>query len=338
MSSGAIDARRVARYATRLDRGAQLQEATDALLVGLLDDVNRRLRREATDDAAAHRAVEELFLALRGWKLRCPPEQWRRFVAICREHPLLEMVHQDPFTHRAFSKPRGYAGDAVMMDFIYGREEFWTPPEAPPVGRRVFDYTTAAPASEGVRARRAWVARRIDALAERKEKPHVLAIAAGHLREANLSAAIRRNRLGRLVALDADGESLQEVEGRYGRFGVETVPAQFRRLLSNRCELGQFDLVYSTGLFDYLDQRIGRRLVSTMFQMLRPGGRLIVANFLPGIHDIGYMEAYMDWMLIYRDRRQMIELTMDIPEEEIARVQLLSEENRNIIFLEVRRG
>jgi SAM-dependent methyltransferase len=334
MSSGAIDARKVARRATRFDRGTQLQEATDEVLVGLLDDVRRRL----DDEAAARRAMEELFLALRGWKLRCPPEQWRRFVAICREHPLLEMLHQDPFTHRAFGKPRGYAGDAVMMDFIYGREEFWTPPEASSVGRRVFDYTTAAPASEGVRARRAWVARRIDALAERKEKPHVLAIAAGHLREALLSAAIRRNRLGRLVALDADGESLQEVDRQYGRFGVETVPSQFRRLLANRCDVGQFDLVYSTGLFDYLDQRIGRRLVSTMFQKLRPGGRLIVANFLPGIHDIGYMEAYMDWTLIYRDRREMIELTMDIPEEEIAGVQLVSEENRNIIFLEVTRG
>jgi len=29
-------------------------------------------------------------------------------------------VHADPLTYRAFSKPRGYAGDAVMMDHIYG--------------------------------------------------------------------------------------------------------------------------------------------------------------------------------------------------------------------------
>ena len=30
------------------------------------------------------------------------------------------LLHQDPFTYRAFAKPRGYAGDAVMMDYIYG--------------------------------------------------------------------------------------------------------------------------------------------------------------------------------------------------------------------------
>jgi len=27
----------------------------------------------------------------------------------------------------------------------------------------------------------------------------------------------------------------------------------------------------------------------------------LVANFLPGLHDVGCMEAYMGWHLIYRD-------------------------------------
>jgi hypothetical protein len=72
-----------------------------------------------------------------------------------------------------------------------------------------------------------------------------------------------------------------------------------------------------------------------MFQMLRPGGRLVVANFLPGVRDVGYMEAYMDWNLIYRTRRDMIDLTMEIPETEIDSITLFSEENQNIIFLDV---
>ena len=75
----------------------------------------------------------------------------------------------------------------------------------------------------------------------------------------------------------------QEVTRCYGRFGVETVHASVRRLLTNHLELGEFDLVYSTGLFDYLRQPIGQRLVGNLFRMLRPGGRLLVANFLPGI-------------------------------------------------------
>jgi hypothetical protein len=96
--------------------------------------------------------------------------------------------------------------------------------------------------------------------------------------------------------------------------------------------------VYSTGLFDYLNQRAGRRLVTSMFQMLRPDGTLLVANFLPGVRDIGYMETFMDWRLIYRSRREMADLTMDIPEDEIKCVSLFSEECRNIVFLQLTRN
>ena len=162
-----------------------------------------------------------------------------------------------------------------------------------------------------------------------------MAIAAGHLREANLSTAVRRKRIGRFVALDSDPVSLQEVDRAYGSYGVETVPSSFAVLITNRLKIGKFDLIYSTGLFDYLSQNTGRRLVTTMFDMLKPGGELVVANFLPGIRDIGYMEAFMDWKLIYRRRQEMVDLTAEINESEISHLALFAEENRNIIFLRV---
>ncbi len=71
--------------------------------------------------------------------------------------------------------------------------------------------------------------------------------------------------------------------------------------------------------------------------MLRPRGRLMVANFLPGVRDVGYMEAYMDWQLVYRSRQDMIDLAAEIPESEIRDIRLTSEDQRNIIFLEVRK-
>ncbi|HEY5312523.1 MAG TPA: class I SAM-dependent methyltransferase, partial [Pirellulales bacterium] len=151
------------------------------------------------------------------------------------------------------------------------------------------------------------------------------------------SATVRRRKFGKFVALDADPLSSAEVERSYGRLGVETVTATFRRLLADEPREKEFDLVYSTGLFDYLSQRAARRLVRSMFGMLRPGGSLLVANFLPGIRDLGYMESFMDWQLVYRNRSDMVDLTMDISEDEIDRVTLFSEECRNILFLQVTR-
>jgi hypothetical protein len=301
-----------------------------------LDGLYERLE-SCTEPKRIHAVMDELFIGLRNIRLRASQPEWTALVEQCRRHPLCQLVYEDPFTSRASSKPRGYAGDAVMMDYIYGREEQRQPPSATPLGSAIFDYTTAAPASEGVRARRAIIASRIDRLAEEMHRPNILAIAAGHLREVELSAAVRRRKIGKFVALDADPLSSAEVDQSYGRLGVETVTATFRRLLVDEEREKEFDLVYSTGLFDYLSQRAARRLVLSMFGMLRPGGSLLVANFLPGIRDLGYMESFMDWQLIYRNRCDMVDLTMDIPEEDVEQVTLLSEEARNILFLQVTR-
>ena len=304
------------------------------LRTALLDAVHRGLQT-APIQKLVDRQLDALFGGLAELRQESRPDEWRETIALCRQHPLRELVHQDPFTSRAYSKPRGYAGDAVMLDYMYGREELWPEPDATPLGRAIFRYTTAAPASEGVRCRRGFVAEFLDRLTESLPHPHVLSVAAGHLREAALSSAVRRRRLGRFVALDSDSESLKEIVACYGPYGVETCHADLRKLLAGRSGLGRFDLVYSTGLFDYLQETTGRRLVRNLFEILNPGGRLLVANFLPEIRDIGYMEAFMDWNLVYRTRHDMLELTREVPQREIHSLRIFAEENQNIIFLEV---
>src|SRR6185503_16334963 len=82
-------------------------------------------------------ALEDLFedLSLRREE---EPETWPDFARSCLDHPLRHVLHQDPFTYRAFSKPRGYAGDAVMMDYIYGLGEMdRAAREATPMGRAI---------------------------------------------------------------------------------------------------------------------------------------------------------------------------------------------------------
>lgn len=315
----------------------RIAEAENRLFANLFDNTYQILS-DSPDQEAASRALDELFVSLRERKLNSLPSEWTEFVGLCRRHRLMSLLHRDPFTARAYNKPRGYAGDAEMMDYIYGREERWSAPDADPIGRNIFNFTTQAPASEGVRSRRAFIAARIDRLAEEMRSPHILSIASGHLREANLSAAVRRRKIGRIVALDADALSLAEVQRSYDAYGVETVNTSFREMLGSENRLGEFDFVYSTGLFDYLSRRAARRLVTGMFRMLRPGGRLLVANFLPAIRDIGYMEAFMDWNLVYRTRSDMVDLTMGIPEEEVKEVTIVSEECRNIVFLQLTRN
>ena len=296
--------------------------------VSMLDEVHGLFSTGRIDEG-----MTELLPALQVRRLELSDGAWDEFARLCLEHPLRQLLHEDPFTYRAFSKPRGYAGDAPLLDFIYGEEEGWPPPDASEMGRNIFASTTCSSACEAVRARRGFIADLVDQIVDEMPHPHILSMAAGHLREAHLCAAVKRRKFGRYVALDSDQDSLAEVQRSYGRFGVEPVAATVRQLLTHRVDLGLFDFVYATGLFDYLPLAAAQRLIWTMFQMLRPRGRLLVANFLPGILDVGYMESFMDWKLIYRDRRDMIRLADDIPQQQIRDIRIVAEENQNIIFL-----
>jgi len=282
--------------------------------------------------------MEELLLTLKARRLSAPREEWQRLVKFCISHPLQSLLHQDPFTRHSFTKPRGYPGDAVLLDYIYGHEEGWAlPPETTRLGQAIHDFTIRSAACEGVRTRREFIAQRLDEMGA-AGKPRVLSVAAGHLREAALSAAVKRRRFARFVAMDADAQSLREVERCYGRLGVEPLLATVRNLLLPSQSLGEFDLIYSTGLYDYLTQTTAQRLSLALFRMLAPRGRLVIANFLPGIPDLGYMESYMDWELIYRTRAEMLDVAARIPQNEMRDIRLFAEENQNILFLEATRA
>ncbi len=280
--------------------------------------------------------MRDLLPVLQARRIRSSDPAWADFVQKSLAHPVRELLHQDPFTHRVFSKPRGYAGDAIMLDYVYGREEGWpAPPNASALGQEIFQFTTGSSACEAVRARRGFIADLVDDLAEEMRKPHVLSVACGHLRKALLCSTIRRRRFSRFVALDSDSRSLEEVARCYGSFGVQTCNAGVRQLLTRRLDMGLFDLVYSTGLYDYLQMPAAQRLTASLFDLLRPRGRLLIANFLPGILDQGYMESYMAWKLIFRTRQDMLMIAEEIPLSSIHDIRIFAEENQNIIFLQI---
>jgi SAM-dependent methyltransferase len=307
-----------------------------AIVEDSVDDLWFNRVQETLTQGRVQEGLDELVNGLQTRRESYSDERWHEIIRMGQTHDLKDLLHQDPFTHRAFAKPKGYAGDAVLIDYLYGREEHWPLPEwTTDLGRRIFDYTSGSPAAEGVRARRRYVARLLDRLVEEVDRPHVLSIAAGHLREAMLSSAIHERKLGRLVALDADRESLGEITRSYGYHGVEVVHAGFDALISKQVRPGDFDLVYSTGLFDYLPKNTAQRLTLAMFDLLRPRGRLVVSNLLPGIRELGYMECFMGWKLICRSRPELLEVSALIPHAEIGERQIFTEESENIIFLEI---
>ena len=298
-----------------------------------LSEIERRLRHR--EDVA--RTMEVLCDGL--WWLRqtTTPEEWERFVRLARLHPVRELVHEDPFTRHSYRRPRGYAGDAGLIDLIYYDQGHAAIGSISELGQLIFERNRDASGPLAVRERRNFMASLIDEVSQDVPKPDVLAVACGHLREAHLSSAIAGGNVGRFIALDQDPDSVDLVHRTFGDRGVKTVCAGVKVLLNGTFADESFDLIYAAGLYDYLNERLACALTQAMFRLLKPGGCCVIGNFAPDIQDVGYMEAYMDWYLTYRDGGQMAELAAGLPGRSVALKRTYTLANPDVFYLELRK-
>lgn len=230
-----------------------------------------------------------------------PRAEWLDAVEqIATPHPFTSIVMQDPMAQRALQKPRGYAGDAVLLDYLYRlrRDDILQASEA---ARIVHQFLVEGPAPRAVRHRLGVLAEALGRVGRCKGR--ALAIASGHLRE--LALVPRDERPSHVVALDQDPESLAVVASSYPEVQVVARRGTVRDVLARRFASERFNLVYAAGLLDYLAQPVATMLASRMLELLSPGGTLLLANFTPDTPDIGFIEAMLDWHLVYRTEADM---------------------------------
>ncbi len=280
----------------------------------MLDTTSRRVRRPEplaigrtlVDLSVAHRLIQAaqirpaallVFESLRRAKKALSGPEWSRFVERAREHPIRAAIHCDPLTRRAFEKPRGHADDAVVLDWIC---RIRPPAPGGKIAGGLHAVLLERPFVAALRARRRLLAEAIDLAARGGRRPDVVAVDAGHLREADLSRAVREARVGAFFALDEDAENLARIETEYGGLGVLPVQATPGEAISQRESIPEADLVYAGGLLDRLEDDVARDLIRALWARTRPGGKLLLANFRPGVADAGYMEAFMGWRPVYR--------------------------------------
>ena len=279
----------------------------------------------AYDDGHYAEAVDHATLALSGMRTRAletgGSAAWNHLIAEIRSTPLFDIAQLDPFTSHSFKKPRGYPGDALLLDWIYRDFRLLARPQHGTEGARLYRETIDCGPAEAVRWRRPRLADLIDDAAATKPAARVLALAAGHLREADLSVALQRGHIGEVVALDQDEQSLAEINHRYASNGmpITTVHATIRDVIAGRYQIADFDLIYSAGLYDYLPAPVAEKLTTELWAGLNPGGQLLLTNFLHGSKDRGWMAALMDWFLIYRDEGEIDAFANSIPAQQIQR-------------------
>ena len=250
----------------------------------------------------------------------------QNLVAQVRNHAVFGLCQQDPYTARAYEKPRGYPGDAVMLDFVYSGR----PPDGTSdLGRQLFLATTRVPMGLSVLYRRSLLRAYIDDQVARRPGCRILSVASGHCREVEGSLLFRDGFDSEFIALDQDAETAAVVAREYPHPRLRTMTGRVRDLVFGRLDIGEFDFIYSAGLYDYLPDATAAQLTAQLVSMLTPDGRLLLANFLPSCYGRGYLETFMDWRLKYRSPDELREL---FPEALRNFVQTTTDPHGNVVY------
>lgn len=232
------------------------------------------------------------------------PVRWTETRASLHAHPLHQMLLQDPISAHSTSQPRGYQGDAGLIDLLYDMQP---PAGASPLGRSIFELTVQFQTPEAVRQRRNYAETVVCAAWQRGQR--ILVLAGGHFREGD---ALIGNDLTNITLVDQDPLSLDQIRAKHGQ-AITLIEANVFRYLREAAKAGEpFDLIYTLGLTDYLDTRSMRLLHKLMKACLAPKGTLLLANFAPDHLGTGWLDAVMDWQLICRDERELEQYAAEI--------------------------
>ncbi len=267
----------------------------------------RIAQQQIQEDIEPAKIIHRLIGSLNEMRAKYHPNVWQELIPIVQNHPVADYFHEDPFTRWSFVKPRGYSGDAHLIDFIYGHESVAEQvANASPLGRTLFEYTRNSPSPVAVRERRDLLTKHVDAIAaEKGPGTEILTVAAGHLREADRSVALKNGSIKRWVALDQDPQSVGSMTRDFKGTCIEAIDGSVRGLLTKSHKIGTFDFIYAAGLYDYLADKVAIKLTQTCLDMLKPNGSFLFANFSRDVADDGYMETFMNWALLLRSEVDM---------------------------------
>lgn len=223
------------------------------------------------------------------------------------------------FAERAYFKPKGYAGDFLMMEHIYAN----IPRGEGRLGEIVDDFCLQRPGSLAIRARRVLLKNQLLQLSTkivaRGDRVRIMNLACGPNRELfDFLSEFDHSEAVEALCVDIDSEALQYTNQHVNifphsasiRLMSENVIKWSLKRVSQHVE--PMDIIYSAGLCDYLDTRLFRALIAQCFNHLKPGGTLLLGNFT-SYPDSIFLDKFLKWELIYRDKEDLLELFRPTP-------------------------
>lgn len=213
-------------------------------------------------------------------------------------------------------KPYGYHGDFFIIDEIYKNK-----PATIGLERCMDNYFLNTGASIATRNRKVdFINYLLKIISESEAPVRIMDLASGPCRDVKELFDIVPD--DKVVAVDCVDHDINAIQ--YGGDILKSSLSDIKSIkfiqknamriaLTKKAEEifpEKYDVIYSTGLFDYLDDRIAIPLVANLKKLLKEGGVLIISNYRDKWANPSrlYMEWGGGWELIYRTENDFLKV------------------------------
>ncbi len=257
-------------------------------------------------------------------------------------HPFLLCA---PFIHRTYTKPLGFAGDYEMMNMIVRNKLEGSSLYAKLANQYLLDQIGPM----AVRGRVGFLNTKIidetSRVSRQGRKAKIFCVACGPAWEAvNFVAEHPLAERAEFEFLDFSEETLRYTTGKmedtkkkhHRKTQTKFIRNSVQNLLRGKNKpVEAYDLIYCSGLYDYLSDSVCKSLNTHLYDMLSPGGLLVVGNFAPNTPVRNFIEHFLEWFLIYRNSKELALLGP----EQVSRQNCVvrAEPTGTNIFLEARK-
>lgn len=210
------------------------------------------------------------------------------------------LLHQ-----RTREKPLGYAGDFLLIDWIY------TQKTADSGMGKIFDEMFHTyEAAKAVRNRKEYFIKKCHELRSAlHSRVDVLDIGSGSCRDVLEAHTVCNNGTQYYFhCIDHEPQAIDYAKNLLSGTEAETyVNLECANAFKFRGDR-KYDLIWSAGLFDYLENRLAALLIKKLWRYLKDGGKFIFGNFSPKNPIRNGMELVGQWHLIHRSAHELIQI------------------------------
>lgn len=266
---------------------------------------------------------------------------------------LLPLFYPSPMYQRAFDKPLGYAGDYRLIEMYFA--DNLTGGSLYP---QFLQYLAQRyPLGKAVRSREALMRSTVFEAIQNSSSSRIVSLACGPAIELKnlLNSFPSSGHTTELIIVDQDEQAMHFAHNALSRSllspgsgvannvrlnGLHISVKQILRPTDEneaeivRSSLGNADLIYAAGLYDYLPETVATALTGSLYALLRPGGKLFIGNLKICPISTWIMEYVLSWHLQYRTEETMRSLAYPL-EPLGAQSRTILDDTGLCVFLEV---